>query len=282
MVQVGGAVTLHGVVLYLAYSADKILLGRLWGAEALGLYGRAYQLGNLPMHSLYSSLGNVAFPALSRAQADAERLRRAFLTSYSVVVSVTIPFTISLAIFSEEIVGLMLGPKWTDAAMLLRLLAPTFLAIALIDPFGWFLLATGRARRYLNIALFLIAPVVILGVVVGLRDGPTGVALGFSTAMILLVAPIVAWAKLGTGMTARDCWGALKRPLISAAVAGAAGWLFKVAGESTLAPIVVLAFGLALTLGVHGWVLMVIMGQKDLYGDLLNQVLPRRQPVAGA
>jgi O-antigen/teichoic acid export membrane protein len=279
LLQVGGVVSLHSIVIYLAYNADKILLGRFWGAEALGLYGRAYQLANLPLHQLHSSLGNVAFPALSRAQGDTGRLHRSFLTSYAAVVSVTIPLTVSLAVFAEEIVGILLGPKWTGAAVVLRLLAPTFLALALIDPFGWFMLATGRAGRYLNISL-MIAPAVILGVVAGLRDGPTGVALGFSTAMILLIVPIVAWAKRGTGMTARDYWNALRRPLISGALAGVAGWLFKFAAENTLTPMLLLSFGLALSLGLYGWLLLVVMGQKSLYADLLSQVVRRGQSLA--
>ena len=279
LLRVGGTVTLHSLVVYLAYNVEKILLGRFWGAEALGLYGRAYQLVNLPVHQLHSSLGNVAFPALSRAQGDAERVRRSFLKSYSVVVSVTIPLTIGFALFAEEIVGIVLGPKWTGVAVVLRLLAPTFLVVALIDPFGWFLMATGRATRNLGIAL-MIAPVVVLGVVLGLRHGPSGVALGFSTAMVLLVAPIVAWAKRGTGITARDYWNALKRPLVSGATAGAAGWLFKLACENTLPPIMVLSCGLALSLGIYAWILLVVMGQKGLYADLLGQVFQRSRPIS--
>jgi O-antigen/teichoic acid export membrane protein len=48
MLRFGGMLTLDGIVVYLAYNLDKVLLGRSWGAQALGLYGRAYQLVNLP------------------------------------------------------------------------------------------------------------------------------------------------------------------------------------------------------------------------------------------
>src|SRR5437016_3543387 len=52
MLQIGGTVTFNSVVMYLAYNTEKALLGRFWGAEALGLYGRAYQLANLPVQQL--------------------------------------------------------------------------------------------------------------------------------------------------------------------------------------------------------------------------------------
>ena len=70
MLRFGGTLTLNGVVVYLAYNLDKILLGRFWGAQAVGLYGRAYTLINLPTENLNSAAGEVAFPALSRVQHD--------------------------------------------------------------------------------------------------------------------------------------------------------------------------------------------------------------------
>ncbi len=66
MVRFGGTVTLNGLVVYVANNLEKVLLGRFWGAGALGLYGRAYQLVNIPTENLNSTAGEVAFSALSR------------------------------------------------------------------------------------------------------------------------------------------------------------------------------------------------------------------------
>ena len=71
MLRFGGTITLNGLIVYLAYNLEKVLLGRYWGAEALGLYGRAYQLVNIPTDNLNSAAGGVAFAALSRVQDDA-------------------------------------------------------------------------------------------------------------------------------------------------------------------------------------------------------------------
>src|SRR5579863_1827928 len=176
MVRFGGTVTLNGVVVYVAYNTEKILLGRYWGAAPLGIYGRAYQLATLPVQQLINAVHSVAFAVLSRMQNEGERLRRAYLKSLSLIVSLTIPVVISSALFAGEIVRVMLGPKWMDSAPVLHLLAPTVMCLALVNPFSWFLRATGRVRRSLNIA-FLICPVVILGILVGLRRGPAGVAM---------------------------------------------------------------------------------------------------------
>jgi O-antigen/teichoic acid export membrane protein len=78
----------------------------------LGLYGRAYQLINLPTELLNSSITTVVVPALSRLQQDTQRLRRTFLTCYSFVLSLTIPGTLICAVFAEEIISVVLGGKW--------------------------------------------------------------------------------------------------------------------------------------------------------------------------
>jgi O-antigen/teichoic acid export membrane protein len=213
MLRYGGTVTLNSVIVYIAYNADKVLLGRFWGAETLGIYGRAYQFINLPTTLLNTTVGQVAFPALSRLQSDPERLRSYFLKGYSLFLSLVMPITMGCALFSDDIILVVLGPKWSQAAPVFRWLAPTIVAFALINPFGWFMLATGRATRSLKIAL-LIAPVVILGYLAGLSHGSTGVAIGFSIAMILLVVPAIWWAKRGTLISTSDILGEVMRPSV--------------------------------------------------------------------
>jgi O-antigen/teichoic acid export membrane protein len=54
-----------------------------------------------------------------------------------------------------------------------RMLAPAIFAFKLINPFGWFMQATGRATRSLYMGV-LLAPIVILGYIAGLPYGAIG------------------------------------------------------------------------------------------------------------
>jgi O-antigen/teichoic acid export membrane protein len=83
MLHFGGTLTLNGIVSHLTCNIDKVLLGRWWGAQAVGLYGRAFQLINIPTASLNNAAGEVAFPALSHVQDDLVRLKRYFLKGYT-------------------------------------------------------------------------------------------------------------------------------------------------------------------------------------------------------
>ena len=276
MLHFGGTITCNNLVIYLGYNAEKVLLGRSWGAQALGLYGRSYQLLNLPMQ-LHSSMYTVAFSAISRIQNNAELLCRSFLKGYSVLLSLIIPITLASALFAEEIIRTVLGPKWIEAAPILRLLTPAVLIFAMINPFGWFLTATGRTGRSLKIAL-LIAPTVILGIGMGLRYGPKGVALGYSIAMSFLLVPVIAWNIHGTGITPRTFWQATQKPLLSGLLAAACGLVFKMTLGHLLTPISCLIFGLGLVFLVYAFILLVAMGQRELYVDLLNQIFQRVHP----
>jgi len=277
MLHFGGLATCNSFIVYLAWNAEKLLLGRFWGADALGLYGRAFQLVTLPVQQLNTAVTGVAFPALSRIQHDAKRLARSFLRGFSLLISATIPITISCALFAEEIVRVVLGAKWMQAAPIFRLLAPVAVVFAVANPFSWLVMSTGRIGRALSISTAT-TPLVILGIVLGLSHGPTGVALGYSSAMTLLVIPIAAWSKHGTGITWADLWEATNPPFLSGLLAGGAGLLVKLTLGGRLTPILYLMVGLGLVLSVYAWVLLIVMRQKHVYMDLLSQLLPRPQP----
>jgi O-antigen/teichoic acid export membrane protein len=279
LVRFGGTVTLNSLVMYVAYNGEKILLGRFWGPAALGLYGRAYQLANLPVQQATDSVGGVAIPMLCRLQADPGLLRRSYLKTHSLIVSLTVPAVIACALFADEIVRIVLGPKWSGAAAVLRLLSPTVLVFALMNPLSWFLRATGRVERSLKIALF-IAPVMIIGVLAGISHGPVGVALGYSTAIVLLFGPLVAWAKHGTGITTRDYWECIKRPLIAGGLSGAAAGLFKLAFHHTMAPTPAFLLALTIFLAVYAGLLLFVMDQKKIYVDLISNLFQRKPGLA--
>lgn len=272
MLSMGGILTVNSLVVYLAYNTEKVLLGRFWGAEALGLYGRAYQLISLPADILISAIATVAFPALSRLQHDSERLQKAFLRGYSIVLALTIPTTVSCAIFADQIVRIMLGPKWGETVPIFRLMTPTIVAFALINPLAWFLISSGRVRRSMYIA-FLIAPVVIAGALLGIRFGPKGVALAFSVMMVLLVVPVIAWARSGTTMTGSDLWRAIRSPLLAGVIAAVAGYAFRTTAGSVLPVLLHVCIGAALVYVVHFLILLYPLRQRHIYADLLSHLI---------
>ena len=269
MLYYGGTLTLNSIVVYIAYNFEKVLLGRFWGADALGLYGRAYGLINIPTENINSAIGGVAFSALSRLQHDPGRSKNYFLKGYSLVLSITIPITIFCALCADDIILILLGPKWKDAVAIFRLLTPTILIFGMINPFGGLLIATGYQVRSLKIAL-VIAPLVIVSYVIGMPFGPKGVAFAYSTAMTLLLVPLIIWCIHGTMISLRDIMLVISRPYLSGIVSAVVAFGVQFSFGHLLYPFPRLLLGGSVMLGTYLWMLLFVMGQKQMYLDLLR------------
>jgi len=274
MIRAGGIITANSLVVYAAYNVEKILLGRFWGADALGIYGRAYQLINIPTESLNSAVGAVAMSTLSRIKDDPSRLRSYFLKGYTLLIAATLPITAACALFADELVLLLLGHQWSSAAPIFRLLAPTILVFGLINPLWPLLVAQGMLVRGLHQAL-VIAPLTITAYVIGLHWGPQGVAMAFSIAMGLWVVPHLAWSVHGTVVSLKDIAIAVSKPLVSIAVASlTSAWVvFNLLAEAS--PWLRLASGLSVLSAIYLGMLLFAMGQRALYLDLLRDLRAR-------
>lgn len=268
MLRFGGTITLTNLVVYVGYNFEKLLLGRFWGADALGLYGRAYQLNNVPTTNLHSAVGGVVFSALSRVQDDRDRLRAYFLKSYSLVISLTVPVSVFGAVFADEIVLVVFGPKWMEAATIFRLLAPTVLVLGIINPTGWLLQSIGLQGRSLKIA-YVIAPLLVAASLIALPYGPRGVAFAYSAAMALWLVPHMMWALHGTMISPWDIVLATSRPLFASLVAAALAFGVELYVGDLRSPFLLLAVVGTIMMSLYTLMLLFIMGQKSFYVDLL-------------
>lgn len=273
MLKYGGVLMADSVLMYIGYNTDKVLLGRFWGAPALGLYGRAYTLANIPQLALSNAVNAVTFPALSRLQDQENRFRRAFSQSYTLFLSLILPITIACGLFGEDIIRVFLGQKWMETAPTFRALAPTILAFALINPTGVLLNSLGKVVQSFLIGCAIV-PVVIIGYWSGLSHGPVGVALGFSAAMLVMSVPAILWGIKGTPITRTDIWNAASPPLTSAliaAVCACACW--EPASHIPFAP-VRLSVLCGVLFSVHGALLYFVLDQKTLYKSVLERLNP--------
>ena len=272
MMHFGGTLTLNGIIAYIGLNADKVMIGRFLGVDAIGIYGRGFYLISTPIDTVNSAVGEVAFPALSRLQNDPARLRSYFLKGFSLVLGLTLPITIACALFADDIVLVLLGPKWQATTEIVRLLAPTIAVMAVINPVGWLIYSLGLVRRSLKITS-VFAPIMILGCMLGLAYGAAGVAFAYSAVMVLWVIPHVAWCVHGTAISFRDVAAAVNRPLACAVVAGAVGYAVRLMCGDFLPPLPRLVIESGVLAVTFFAVLVFVAGQKALYVDLLRGLI---------
>lgn len=269
MMRFGGTVTLSGTMAYVASNFEKILIGRFWGTDAIGIYGRAYQLINIPTENLNSAAGEVAFSVLSRLQDDPGRLKRYFLKGYSLVLTLTLPVTIACLLFADDMIFVFLGPKWKAATVIFRVLAPTVLVCAIVNPLVWFLSSIGLVGRTLKVTL-VVSPFMIAGYVMGLPYGPTGVAFAYSSVMTLSVIPLVAWCVHGTVISFRDILLSVSRPLAASLVAASFALGVRFFCGQLLSPLPRLVLESSFLFVPYFALLLFVAGEKALYLDVIR------------
>jgi O-antigen/teichoic acid export membrane protein len=273
MVKSGGLLTAAAVAWYVAQNLDKVLVGRLFGADALGLYSRAYTLINLPADTVYAAMRHVAMSTLARVSASAASVRSYFLRSYSILVSITIPIAFACALFAEEIVLVVLGPKWSQAAIIFRYLSPTALVLGLINPTWPLLVALGLFKRNFAVGLAL-APVSIAGYCLGMPWGAEGAAIGLSAALVISVTPLLAWTVNATAVSLRDLLAQIYPPLLCSILASLAAAVVRHGLlPAECAPLLCLLVGLSIFVCVYAVVLLWGMGRWGEYRDVLQTFL---------
>jgi PST family polysaccharide transporter len=193
-----------------AKSADGVLVGRVWGVDALGLYSRGGALMMRPFEQIMAPLDGLVVPALSRLQDQPERYRRVAFEIFDLIAMMSMAVSGVLLALSYPLTLLILGPQWSNAAPIFA----AFTFVALYTPTSnvasWLLTSQGRGAdvvRFSAVTSTLTAIMLVLGV----QFGPVGVAVGHVVAGMFVQLPL-AYYTVGRSGTIRT--GELWRRLL--------------------------------------------------------------------
>jgi len=142
---------------YLGANVDKVIIGKLLGTDMVGIYNLAWQLVIFPLRKINPVVNKVAFPAFSKLQDDFVTISRFYIFNVKALMLITMPLLAFLHFFSNEIVLVLFGDKWTVTAEIITPLAIVGISKALGNPGGALILARGRADIgfYWNIFYFI-------------------------------------------------------------------------------------------------------------------------------
>lgn len=100
-----------------------LILGRIVGLEALGLWSRAWGLNNMLWDNIHVIVARVVFVDFSERQRRSLPLRESYLRVGEILTGVLWPAFTGLAIVSGPVVYTVYGPAWTGAATPLALMS---------------------------------------------------------------------------------------------------------------------------------------------------------------
>jgi len=118
----GNGITLGRLFSYGAVNGDNFVVSAYLGTEALGFYGRAYQLLVMPAALLGQVVSRVVFPIFSSIQDDRAAISELFLRCIAVTSIVIFPLQIIFLHLSDIIVWALLGDKWLDVSDVFKVL----------------------------------------------------------------------------------------------------------------------------------------------------------------
>jgi len=111
------------IVWYFNSSFDGLLIGKILGEGALGLYSVANTLAYLPASKVLGLSNQIAFAAYSRLQDDRVRVRQYFLEGASIASFIFFPLCWGMSAVADDFIDVVLGPTWHEAAMVLQIIA---------------------------------------------------------------------------------------------------------------------------------------------------------------
>lgn len=177
----GGAAALLQVLAVVSTRADALIVGRVLGERALGLYTIAFRVPELAIETVAWNTSQVAFPALSRKRTiDRDDLARATLRLLRFQALYALPVAAGLAMASTPLIIVLFSSKWAAAGGVAAAIAVQAGIAAVVFPLGDVFKALGRQR--VLVALSSIELPLLVGAIVAVA--PAGIT-------------SVAWARAG-------------------------------------------------------------------------------------
>lgn len=211
------------------YNVDYVIVGRVLGSAALGVYSFSFRLAFLPHAVIALVIASTMFALLCRLEGPSRA--DAVLRYTRTVLLLVTPLTLGLVLFAPAVT--LLGAEWSDAVGVVRWLGVfcLFLSVVTISIQGF--KGVGRPSYAFALSLSHLVLITVLLLVV-VRTGVEAVAAARAGAAGAVA--VVGWTLLArrAGIGPGASLALLRLPALGAAAMAATAWLlpFDVAGDT--------------------------------------------------
>lgn len=254
--------------------SDIFIAGRAFDNHNLGLYAEALFLTQIFAAKFVPPLNEVAFPAYARLQNDKAALSAGFLKAVRLIMLVSCPLYLGMAVTAQPLVDIVMGPKWSEAAPLVAILALAMPVMTLHILFAPALNALGLPNIVVRNSIFgaILMPCVYLFAV---EYGADALAWGWLIAFPILLAFTIYQARPHIGFTLGGLAASVLPGLAAATVMAALVW-----GADQVLPELPTLLRLLLLVAVGGlsYAAMLWVGARETFMEVVNLVIRRKPP----
>jgi len=169
---------------FVTRSLDTLIIGKMLGVAAVGIYSMAFQFARLPILLISGPLQYVLYAQLVKLKHDNEAVGRAFFAVTRILAIVVFPAVGMVSAAHEPVFNLLLSNKWEDAGNMFMLVAPACALQAVISIGSTVRMAVGRTKMILWTTIEF-GVVWIITLLVAVRFGLEWVAVSYSMAALL-------------------------------------------------------------------------------------------------
>jgi O-antigen/teichoic acid export membrane protein len=188
---------------YFSQRFYDLYLGRVFGPTANGLFSVAGELARMPVSEVAAPINRVAYSKYSEDVRANRSLADSYLKTASLIWMVSLPMCAGIVAVAPEAVVLILGPRWTDAETIIRLLAFGTVFTVLTANTHYVYWALGHSRIVATISAVGAATVIPVTMLCSHFAGYKGVAIAYAVTNAFLVPVNFAmmWRLVGVKFT---------------------------------------------------------------------------------
>jgi len=145
---------------YVYSTADRLIVGKLIGQAALGVYSYAWTLASLPVEKIAAIITRVTGGVFAAVQDQPAELRRYFLAITEALAVVTVPVALGMALVADDFVFGLLGQQWAEMIVPLQILAfyASIRSIDTVPPLILFVVGEERFAMRIGVGLAIVLP----------------------------------------------------------------------------------------------------------------------------
>jgi len=189
------------IVVFFSLQLDNLVVGRVLGSDSLGLYETAFRFSQLPATQIAGVVSAVAFPALTIAARDSNRLKSAY-SKISGLVLVTSVMTAAVVIaFANPFVRIVLGEQWMPIVPVLQLLTISAMIRGFVTIGGNVFYAAGKPQYNFVMNLVRTLTLAIVLFPLALSFGIVGVSVSVIISTVSIVPIYLLFVKRSVGVS---------------------------------------------------------------------------------
>jgi len=108
---------------YLTNNFDYLLIGKLLGAHALGIYTLGYNVTYIVRGQIMDVINSVFYPVYGKLQDDLETTRRYYFKVIKYNCIVSYPLMVGIILLAKPLVEFGLGEKWSESVLPMQIMA---------------------------------------------------------------------------------------------------------------------------------------------------------------